>query len=370
MRSELACLLSILFAIPQIAPSPQYRLALPGYHYEFPRDHFNHPDFQTEWWYYTGNVHTAGGRRFGFELTFFRQGVERSTWNDSVWDVRDLYLAHLALSDLDRGRFYQTERINRAGPGIAGASEPQRRVWNGNWQVQWSADEQELQAVGEHFTLHFTLHSAKPPVIHGERGVSQKGDGAGRASHYISLTRLITSGQMELNASKYDVTGTTWMDHEFFTSQLTADQVGWDWLSLQLDDNTEIMLFHIRRRDGSIDSHSSGTFVALNGRTLHLNVQDFTLEPAGNNWTSPASRGVYPLHWKISVPKLQIDLDVTTPLAGQELTEKNNAVPTYWEGAIQLTGHKETKTIGGVGYLEMTGYDRPLSANFLGHSGM
>ena len=372
MKTEVACLLTLFFAIPQIAPKPnqQYRLALPGYHYEFPRDHFNHPDFQTEWWYYTGNVHSADGHRFGFELTFFRLGVERSTWNDSPWDVRDLYLAHLALSDLNAGRFYQNERTNRAGPGIAGASEAEHRVWNGNWQIQWHGDDQELQVGDERFTLDFTLHSAKPPVIHGEGGVSQKGDGPGRASHYISLTRLLTGGEIEINGSKYAVAGTTWMDHEFFTSQLTADQVGWDWLSVQLDDNTELMLFHIRRKDGSIDPHSSGTFVAPNGQTLHLNVQDFGLEPSGSNWASPASHAVYPLHWKISVPKLNIDLDATTRLAGQELTGKTNVIPTYWEGAIQLTGRKEAKPITGVGYLEMTGYDRPLSGNLVGHSGL
>jgi predicted secreted hydrolase len=365
MKSELACLLSLLFALPQIAPktNSHYRLALPGYHYEFPRDHFNHPDFQTEWWYYTGNVRSADGHRFGFELTFFRLGVDRSTWNSSPWDVRDLYLAHLALSDLDGGRFYQTERANRAGAGIAGASAPERRVWNGNWQVQWHSDDQELQGADERFTLHLTLHSAKPPVIQGEHGVSQKGDGPGQASHYISLTRLITKGQIEVNASKYDVTGTTWMDHEFLTSQLSTDQVGWDWLSIQLDDNTELMLFDIRRKDGSIDSHSSGTFVDANGQNLHLTEHDFSLQPVDNKWTSPATSAVYPLHWTISVPRLKIDLDATTLLTSQELTGKSNRVPTYWEGAIQLTGSKEAKPIGGVGYLEMTGYDRPLSGN-------
>jgi len=366
MRSEVACLAAMLFAIPQIASHSiaQYRVALPGYRYEFPRDHFNHPDFQTEWWYYTGNVRSADGHRFGFELTFFRQGLDRSTWNDSTWDVRDLYLAHLALSDLDGRRFYQNERTNRAGPGIAGASETHGRIWNGNWQIQWRGDEQELQAVDERFALRLTLHSAKPPVIHGQNGVSQKAEGSGRASHYISLTRLITAGQIELNGVKSGVTGTTWMDHEFFTSQLANNQVGWDWVSIQLDDDTELMLFHIRRQDGSIDLHSSGTFIKPDGQKVHLSAKDFTLEPAGSNWTSPATGAVYPLHWKISVPTQNIELDATTPLPTQELTGKDRIIPTYWEGAIRLTGQKETRKIDGVGYLEMTGYDRALAGNF------
>jgi predicted secreted hydrolase len=365
MKSELACLAAILLAALQIAPSSsdQYRLALPGYRYEFPHDHFNHPDFQTEWWYYTGNVRSADGHRFGFELTFFRQGVARSTWNALPWDVRDLYLAHLALSDLDGGRFYQKERTNRAGPGIAGASETEARVWNGNWQIQWRGDDQELQAVDERFALHFTLHSAKPPVTHGQNGVSQKAEGPGRASHYISLTRLITAGQIDLNGVRSDITGTTWMDHEFFTSQLANDQIGWDWLSLQLDDDTELMLFHIRRHDGSIDPHSSGTFIKPDGHTLHLSTKDFTLEPAGSTWASPATGAVYPLHWKISVPAQKIDLNATTSLPTQEVAGKGRVIPTYWEGAIRLSGQKESKKISGVGYLEMTGYDHPLSGH-------
>jgi predicted secreted hydrolase len=365
MRSELACLLTILCGIPRVAAKPnfQYRLALPGYHYEFPRDYFNHPDFQTEWWYYTGNLRSADGHRFGFELTFFRIGVDRSTSNDSPWDLRDLYLAHLAVSDLDGRRFYQSERMNRAGPGIAGASESQRLVWNGNWRIQWHGNDQDLQAVDERFTLHFTLHSAKPPVVQGERGVSQKGDGPGRASHYISLTRLITSGQITLKSVAYVVTGTTWMDHEFFTSQLTTDQVGWDWLSIQLEDNTELMLFDIRRKDGSIDPHSSGTFVMADGRNFHLDEHDFSLQPAGTNWTSPATGAVYPLHWKLSIPKLSINLDVTTRLPSQELTSKSKLIPAYWEGAVQLAGREGAKPIDGLGYLEMTGYDRPLSSD-------
>jgi predicted secreted hydrolase len=229
---------------------PQYRTALPGYHFEFPRDHFNHPDFQTEWWYYTGNLKSADGRRFGFELTFFRQAASRDPAKTGVWDVKDLYVAHLAVSDLDGGKFYHTERANRAGPGIAGIDETRGRIWNGNWQVEWKADDQKLQGIDERFELQLTLHSEKPPVINGENGVSQKAEGAGRASYYISLTRLTTNGSLELNNKRFEVSGTSWMDHEFFTHQLDSTQIGWDWLSLQFADNTELMLFHIRRKDG------------------------------------------------------------------------------------------------------------------------
>jgi predicted secreted hydrolase len=338
----------------------QYRSALPGYRYEFPRDYFSHPDFQTEWWYYTGNLKSAEGHKFGFELTFFRQAVSRDPAKTSSWDVKDLYLAHLALSDLDGGKFYHGERTNRSGPGIAGVSETGGRIWNGNWQIRSEGSDQKLQAIQERFQLDLTLHSEKPPVIHGEHGVSQKGEGGGRASHYISLTRLATTGSIELDGRKFEVSGTSWMDHEFFTQQLAADQTGWDWLSLRLADNTELMLFHIRRKDGSIDPHSAGTYIDAQGSTTHLHESDFVLEPLAERWKSLATGADYPVRWKIAVPNLGIELEVKTPLESQELTGKTKLAPNYWEGAIVLSGKRNAQTMSGVGYLEMTGYDRPV----------
>jgi len=359
MRSKLACLLATLLALPSLAA--QYRSALPGYHFAFPRDHFSHPDFQTEWWYYTGNLKSSGGHRFGFELTFFRQAVNRDPVKSAAWDLHDLYLAHLALGDLDGQRFYHMERANRSGPGIAGTSEAAGRIWNGNWQIHWAGDDQELQAVDDSFALHFTLHSEKAPVIHGEDGVSQKAAGPGRASHYVSLTRLATRGSIELDGKNFDVIGFTWMDHEFFTNQLEADQVGWDWLSIQLEDRTELMLFRIRRKDGSVDPYSAGTFVDAASRTAHLRAGDFTMQPQGKTWLSPATRAVYPIQWKIAIPRLGIEMEATTLLPSQELAVKSKHTPSYWEGAVVLAGHRGNQTLGGAGYLEMTGYDQPFA---------
>ena len=360
MKSRWTCVAALFFF--SAAAMAQYRTAVPGYRYKFPQDHFNHPDFQTEWWYYTGNIKSAEGHRFGFELTFFRQGIGRDSTTASTWEVRDLYLAHLALSDLDGGKFLHAERTNRAGPGIAGVSEPDHRIWNGNWQVAWRGDEQIVQAIDERFALHFTLRSVKPPVIHGENGVSQKAEGAGRASHYISLSRLNTQGEIELGGKKFQVAGTAWMDHEFFTHQLEADQVGWDWMSIQLQDNSELMLFHIRRKDGSIDPYSAGTFVDAHGNTTHLLRDEFSLETVGATWASPATHAVYPVRWKISIPKLGIVLESSSPLPSQELAFSAGFVTAYWEGAVVLAGRTGGAPISGVGYLEMTGYDRPIEA--------
>jgi predicted secreted hydrolase len=344
---------AIVFAAMLAFGATEYRLALPGYRYQFPRDHFSHPDFQTEWWYYTGNLHT-GERRFGFELTFFRQGTGEPA--SGVWDVHDIWMAHLALSDIDGGRFLHNERLNRAGANLAGANAAQRRVWNGNWSAQWTdAASQRLEAVGDRFAFRLDVKSAKAPVIHGRNGVSPKGEGEGRASHYISLTRLITSGEIELDGRRFQVEGLSWMDHEFFTDQLDLNQTGWDWFSLQWNDGSEIMLYRLRHKDGSTDSHSAGTYVDAQGRSRFLSANDFLVEP-GKIWTSPETKARYPVEWRIRIPPLGIDASVTTKLKNQEMTAQAPGVPSYWEGAIDAAATKSGGTLNGVGYLEMTGY--------------
>ena len=356
--------LALCLAIPLFGASGgAYRVALPGFRYEFPRDHFNHPEFRTEWWYYTGNLHTPQGRRFGFELTFFRQGVDRDTPSSSVWDVRDIWMAHLALSDIDGGRFLQTERLNRSGAGTAGADVRQASVWNGNWQARFDLDlqapgavaSQELQAVADQFSLQLSLRSKKPPVIHGEHGISQKSEGRGRASHYVSFTRLPTNGIVTLEGKQFVVDGLSWMDHEFFTSQLDSNQIGWDWFSLQFDDGSDLMLFRLRRNDGSIDRYSAGTYVDPRGRTTHLAAANFSLV-AGKTWTSPDSGGRYPIEWTVRVPALGLQASLRTRLAQQELTGRTPATPPYWEGAVESSGTKNNTPVKGVGYVEMTGY--------------
>jgi predicted secreted hydrolase len=354
-------LLFVLLLVLQPVAFGQYQTALPGYRYEFPRDHFNHEDYQTEWWYTTGNLTAAGGRHYGFELTFFRQGTDRDPAKAKPWDMQDLYLAHLALSDLDGGKFYHTERTNRGGPGLAGVDEKTQRIWNGNWEIRWKGESEiQLAAVDDRFSISILLNPGKAPVIHGENGVSQKAAGAGHASHYISFTRLKTSGTIVLDGKPSAVSGTSWMDHEFFTNQLEAAQIGWNWLSVQLQDNTELMLYQFRRKDGSLDPYSSGTYVDAQGKAVHLTSADFRLVPAGEKWTSSATSAKYPVAWTMEIPKLGLSLNASTPLKSQELASRGNLATNYWEGAIEIQGTREGKNIAGVGYLEMTGYDRPV----------
>lgn len=358
MKSNWIALLAVasLFLPATWVPAQQYQLALPGYHFQFPRDYFNHENYQTEWWYYTGNLRARDGRRFGFELTFFRQGVSRAA-DASPWFVHDVWMAHLALSDIYGHRFHHQERLNRSGPGIAGVDAATGMVWNGNWQAHIAPQEENLRGVGKDFDFALRLVPTKPPDIQGEDGVSQKSGGVGHASHYFSLTRLDSNGWIHLNGEAYQVTGTSWMDHEFFTGFMTPDEAGWDWLSVQFKDGSELMLYRMRRKEGSIDPYSSGSYVNANGRSRFLSSRDFVMTPAGDIWTSPETKAAYPLRWHVVVPELHLDFYVTTPLRSQEMTGKFG--PSYWEGAIDSAGARKDSRARGVGYLEMTGYFEP-----------
>jgi predicted secreted hydrolase len=339
----------------------QFRFATPGYHFQFPRDYFNHPDYQTEWWYYSGNLTAHGGREFGFEVAFFRLGVSSPGARKSVWQVNNIYMAHAALSDLEGKHFLYDERVNRAGPGIAGVSEREERVWNANWQVQWQSAIQQLQAVTESFSIRLTFKPAKPLVLNGHNGLTPKTSGPGNASEYFSFTRLQTTGNIVMRGHGYQVTGSSWMDHEFSTTPKDSPLAGWDWLSIQLNNDTEIMLYRIRMKDGDISPDSSGTYTDARGHGHYLGIHDFTLIP-GQTWTSAHSHGRYPIEWRVAIPSLQLSLQITTPLKDQELVSNSSVSPTYWEGAIRIKGEEAGKPIKGIGYLEMTGYSKPLGS--------
>ena len=351
MRNKLLCFLVIALCFR--AQAQTYAPALPGYHYEFPRDHFDHPEYGTEWWYYTGNLRAEDGRRFGFELTFFRQGVSREA-SASPWFIHDVYMAHLALTDISKGRYFSTERINRSGPGIAAVDASSRTIWNGNWQTRIGENLHVLRGVGENFTFDLQLMPQKPPAIQGQNGVSQKAAGAGNASHYLSFTRMATAGTVNLDGTRYKVDGEAWMDHEFFSASMGGDEVGWDWLSIQLDDRSELMLYRLRHKDGSVDPYSSGTYVDSLGKATHLALRDFTMTRTGTTWHSERTSGTYPIAWSVTVPGLSLNLNISTPVKAQEFVSRYG--PSYWEGAIDVTGQHLGKMIGGSGYLEMTGY--------------
>ncbi|HET8580091.1 MAG TPA: lipocalin-like domain-containing protein, partial [Nitrospiraceae bacterium] len=319
-----------------------FRQASPGYHYRFPLDHGSHDEFRTEWWYYTGNLSTESGRRFGYQLTFFRRGLaqEQIRANPSRWAIRHLYLAHFAVSDLDKGRFRYAEKTSRAGLGKAGVEAGRLLVWIDRWLAEAPSskyDPHHLKASAEDFSIDLTLTPEKPPVAHGDQGVSRKGNAPGQASHYYSLTRLGTIGTLSINGEPQAVTGLSWMDHEFGSADLAEDLVGWDWFSVQLDNHHELMFYRLRRADGNADPASSGTMVFPDGRSHHLLADDMQIEVV-SHWTSQASRARYPGRWRIAAPKLGLSLDLVPRLSDQELMTSRSTQVTYWEGAVDVTG--------------------------------
>lgn len=361
--------------LPVVAAQTPWREAQAGYSFVFPRDHFSHPDFKIEWWYYTGNLMTQSGRRFGYQVTFFRVGVDRAPSNPSRWAVRDLFMTHVAVSDVRGQRYPFDERLSRGGPGLAGAAIDAYRVWNDDWIAYLDNQGRHVirastraaakpglaleSAPARHAStgeaaVDLVLDEGKPAVINGVNGISQKGARAGNATHYYSLTRMPTRGSIAIDGERFEVAGGSWMDHEFGTTFLEPQQQGWDWVSLQLSDGRELMLYQFRREDGSRDPRSAGTLVDAQGRTTHLDAREFSLVPEGQRFRAP-SGALYSVHWRVQVPGEHLDLDITTPLANQELSTEEARI-SYWEGLIDIAGTSGGKPITGRGYLEMTGY--------------
>ena len=373
MNNFVAALMVLALGAAQVpGPKPQapadWKHATAGYRFAFPRDHASHPDYKIEWWYYTGNVKAADGRRFGYQVTFFRVGIDHTPGNPSRWAIRDLFMTHLAVSDASGKRYRFSEKLSRGGPGLAGARADRYHAWNDDWVAMLAGTREPgagsrtqhiLRANSAQAGIDFKLDEGKPPVVHGINGISQKGAQPGNASHYYSLTRMPTTGTLTIDGERVAVSGESWMDHEFGTSFLEREQRGWDWLSIQLADGRELMLYQLRRADGTRDPRSSGTLVDREGRSLHLANDDFTLTPGRRQFRSK-NGAVYPIEWTIGIPSQRIALTVTTPLDDQELSLVRSTGIAYWEGMIDVAGTTGSGPVTGSGYLEMTGYHGSL----------
>jgi predicted secreted hydrolase len=340
-----------------IASSFTYQLALPGRKLSFPADHYSHPDYKTEWWYYTGHLETESGKRYGYQVTFFRFGVRDRQKQDTRANAlfTELYMAHFALSDIGAKKFAFRERINRGFDDKAGAATDHYLVWNEDWKVEGDEKNHSIQVNERGTRIVLTLKSLKPPVLHGENGLNRKGEGEGRASYYYSLTRMQTEGELTIYGKTEKVRGLSWMDHEFGSNQLAEDQVGWDWYSIQLDNKTELMLYLMRRKDGSVDPSSSGTLVREDGTTRHLDLSDYRVGIL-DRWKSLKSGAAYPIKWRVAIPTEMIELEITPAFPDQELITNRSTRVTYWEGAVRISGRTAKKPVSGTGYVEMTGY--------------
>lgn len=316
--------------------------------FNFPKDHGPHEDFKTEWWYFTGNLKSQN-KNFGYQFTIFRNNIAPELDPQNAWETRNIYMGHMGLSDLTAKHFYSFERFERAALGLAGTQADPFKVWLNHWYIKSTSKELfplEISVMENGIGYKLQVTALKEKVLQGDKGLSQKSKEIGNASYYYSYTRLKTEGTIFIKDKTYEVSGLSWMDREWSTSALGQDQVGWDWFSLQLDDATEIMIYQLRNKDGSIDEYSSGTVIDKQGNKTKLSLKDFKLKVL-EFWTSSDSEHKFPIKWSLELPKYKIKLVVETDLKEQM---HNFSIP-YWEGAVRVSGSKT-----GLGYLEMTGY--------------
>lgn len=336
-----------------------YTKVLAPREFQFPADHGPHPKFRTEWWYYTGNLETAAGRRFGFQLTFFRSALApEMPARESAWATRQAWLAHFTVSDVADGTFHSFERWSRGALGLAGSRVQPFGVRVKDWTAA-SMDERTFPMrllasadnMGDKLAIDLVLRQGKPPVLQGERGLSRKSAEPGNASYYYSLTRMPAAGHVTVKGERFAVTGLAWMDREWSTSSLGREQVGWDWFSLQLSDGWDVMLYQLRRKNGTADPASSGTLIDPRGDCHALGLSDFQIVDSGK-WQSPRSGARYPARWRLRIPGEDLDLEVRPLLADQELDVSFR----YWEGAVEIEGTHHGRPVRGRGYVELTGY--------------
>ena len=320
--------------------------------FSFPADHGPHPDFRTEWWYYTGNLRTAAGRAVGFELTFFRVALAaEAVVRASAWATREVYVAHFAVTDVAGRRFHAFSRSSREALGLAGAAASPFHVWVDDWSAEGDGPSARLRAADDDVALDLAVSATKPAVAQGDRGLSRKGPELGNASFYYSFPRMRAHGTVRLGRETLDVSGDAWMDREWSTSALGHDVQGWDWFALQLADGRELMFYLLRRRDGTVAPFSAGTLVAADGSTRVLAASDVRIDALAH-WTSARSGVRYPSRWRLSVPSAALELQIEPRLADQELIVGTR----YWEGAVAVSGSADGRPIAGQGYVELVGY--------------
>jgi len=350
------------FRVANAQESTVFSQALSGYVYKFPRDFNSHDDFRIEWWYYTGNLEEVGtSRPFGYQLTFFRVALDITdrNMNLSKWKVGHIYFAHMTLTDIDGEKFHYFERINRKGIGNAGADSERLMVWNEDWFLKSEDEKHLIEAVESGTGIKLQLVPIKNLVFHGHNGISKKGSEAGNASHYFSYTRMKTSGTVFIEGRTYKVLGTSWMDHEYSSNQLNDELAGWDWFSLKLDDQTELMLYQLRPKAGGVDSFSSGTLVTADGASRHLKRDEFIVKPLAE-WKSKRSGITYPSGWELELPSFKIKLKLSPDLRDQELYDLRSISASYWEGSVSIEGDIGGDLVKGKGYVELVGYGKPL----------
>lgn len=337
-------------------PPPGFAYALEPRAFSFPQDHGAHSNFRSEWWYFTGNLTDEDERRFGFQLTLFRFAlVAQLRESPSPWRKSDVYMGHFAISDVATGEFHSFERHSRSALGLAGADHEPTKIWIKDWSLELDESNTEswiLRARQDNIALALDLHARRPITLQGERGLSKKNELPGNASYYYSIPRLAAIGTISTVDAVYKVSGEAWFDHEWGTSALAPGQRGWDWFSLQLDNDVEVMFYRIRDASGRADTASHGVVLRLGKAPATLLADDVSLE-VQRYWRSPVSGARYPANWKIVIPKHRLELIVTPQFSDQEWRKSF----TYWEGSVAINGHSAGLPVNGSGYVELVGYE-------------
>ena len=366
VRATVIIIFVVGLFFPACLLSNEWKEATTPRQWSFPRDHGSHPEYRTEWWYFTGNLNDNGGKRYGYQLTFFRYGLALQPKQPSnAWSVRDIYLAHFALTDVARNAFHYTDRVSRAGPGLSSAKGTGMEVRVLSWSATMEGKRMDLRAAHGGMELALRLTPAKPVVFHGHRGLSKKGPGPGQASHYYSFTDLKTEGSLKTPdmTAPVAVRGTSWFDQEFGSNQMAQEYAGWDWFALHLSDGRDLMVYYLRRKDGTVERESSGTLVERDGTSRHLALAEIETTVL-SYWKSSKSAGRYPAAWRIRVAGAAIDVTVNPLAAGQELITTASTAITYWEGAVAGKGASQGKEVVVEGYAELTGYTGALGGIF------
>lgn len=309
-----------------------FPLVTPDYKLSFPRDHGAHPGYRQEWWYVTGWLKTEKGEDLGFQITFFRARPDVETANPSKFTPRQIILAHAALSDPKHGRLRHDERAARTALDLAGSREGNTSVWVDDWVLDLNDDIYKARIRARDFSLELEFSSRTSPVLQGEKGFSRKGPNPGEASYYYSRPHLMVRG----TANGQPVTGTAWLDHEWSSQYMAAGATGWDWCGLNMNDGSSLMAFRMRDKDGGLAYAPQGV----------------SFEPM-RMWKSPRTGTAYPV-----VMKLNSDLRLEPLMDDQELDARASTGTIYWEGAV--TAFRGQAAVGR-GYLELTGYWRPMA---------
>ncbi len=333
--------------ICSVSCAEQFKKITPKDRVNLPDDMYFKKDYRVQWWYFTGHLWDEENREFGYELTFFTVNVNKKNFK-SKFGLKTIYITHFAITDVKNKKFYFSDKADRGAFGFAGADTDRLNIWIGETKLTGSLEKIEITGIDKDKKIQLTLIPSKPYILNGINGYSRKKeDDPLDASLYFSNPRLKTEGILNLKGKKYKVKGYTWFDREIFSHYKDK---GWDWFAVQLENNTEFMIYLVRDKKGNIDSYSSGTFIYKDGSYKTLTLKDFNVENL-EFFRSRKTGAKYPSKWRVKIPSENIDIVIIPLVENQEVIAYYTTGNYYWEGTCKVEGSQT-----GRAYVEMTGY--------------